>query len=193
MSIVALIVIALAIAVCNMLLFRRCAEPFPVRLSHGIGITFIVSGIQAALYILGFIIGDLLRIESPSNPELFNQANAYIMLGLFVIVIIKQLMPFLRREPKLPIFDITNTKAVMAMSVASGINIFILGIGVGFTTQFISHLHWALWPMLLLSIILSYLGIMFGRQKVVMRQRRWMVAASIILLGTAIATLVNLS
>lgn len=176
-----------------MLLFRRCAEPFPVRLSSGLGVALIVSAVQTALYLLGFIIGDLLRIESPSDTDFFNPTNAYIMFGLFVVVIIKLLFPYLRREPKLPIFDITDNKAVIAMSVASGINVLIIGIGIGFTTQFTGHLHVTLWPMLLLSFVLGYLGIMFGRQKVAMRQRRWMVVACVILLGTAIATLVNLT
>lgn len=191
MSIVAFIVVALALAVGDMLMLRRCAEPFPIRLTAGLAIAIALALVHTVFYLLGIGIGDLLRIESPTEASLYNRPNAYIMLGLFLFVALKMVFPYLKRKPQLAVFNLTETKSVAAMAVASGINLLIIGIGVGFTTPLAGHLHIAIWPMLILTLLLSYLGIMFGRQKVDMRPRRWMIATCVILLGTAIATVVN--
>lgn len=191
MSVAAFIVVALAVALNDMLLLRHCAEPFPVRLSAGLVIAFALATVHTVLFLGGIALGDLLRIESPSDTTLYNRPNSYIMLGLFLIVILKMIFPYLRRNPQLPIFNITDNKSIAAMSVASGVNILLIGIGVGFTTPLIGHIHLALWPMLTLAFLFGYLGIMFGRQKVVMRPLRWMIVICILLLGIAIASVVN--
>lgn len=191
MSVATYIVVALAFAISNMVLFRRCAEPFPIRLSKGLWVTFVVAAIQTLLYIIGLAVGDLLRIESTSDANMFARANAYIMLGFLVFVILKQLFPYLRREPQLPIFNITEWKSVAAMAFATGINLLLAGIGIGFVMPFDGHLHIVLWPLLALSFVFGYIGVMFGRQKVTMRPRRWIIVSDILLLGTAIAAVVN--
>ena len=191
MSIAAYIVVALAFAISNMLLFRRCAEPFPLRLSKGIIVTFVVAAIQTLLFMLGMTIGDLLRLEGTTNANLYANANAYILLGFFIFVILKQLLPYLRREPRLPVFNITDWKAIIAMAFASGINLLLAGIGMGFAAPLSGHLHIAIWPLLALTFIFGYLGVMFGRQKVDLRPRRWIIVSDILLLGTAIAAVVN--
>lgn len=191
MTIAAYIVVALALSITNMLLFRRCAEPFPVRLTRGMATAFAVALIHTVLYWTGITIGNLLRLESTSDADIFARPNAYIALGLFIIVILKLLLPYLRREPRLPVFDLTQSKSVIAMAVATGINMLLTGLAMGFASTQSSNFHIAVWPLLILAFLFGYLGIMFGRQKVALRPRRWIIVASILLLGTAIATVVN--
>ena len=45
--------------------------------------------------------------------------------------------------------------------------------------------------MLLLMWLFGYWGVMLGRQKVAMRPIRWMIIASVLLLGVVIAAMVN--
>ena len=45
--------------------------------------------------------------------------------------------------------------------------------------------------MLIASLLLGYVGLMFGRQKVDLRPRRWTILASILILAVAIAAVVN--
>lgn len=190
MSIVSYIVIALALGVVNMLLFRRCGEATPVRLSAGLLLVVVVSAVQAAMYYLGSRVGSLLSLHSPADPHMYDDYNAYIFLGMNLVVIIKLLAPYLRREPRLPLFNLADRRSVLAMAVATGINVLLVGIGTGFVEQ--GHaIHKIVWPLLTASLLLGYLGLMFGRQKVQLRPRRWMVVASVLLLGTAIAACVN--
>ena len=190
MSIVSYIVLALALGLVNMLLFRRCGEATPVRLSTGLLQVLMVSAIHTALIYLGSLVGSLLSLHSPDDPYMYADVNAYIFLGMSVVVIVKMLMPYLRKEPRLPLFNLDDSRAVLAMAAATGVNVFLVGIGTGFAETG-QAVHKLIWPLLTASILLSYLGLMFGRQKVQLRPRRWMVAACVLILGVAIAAVVN--
>ena len=174
MSIATYIVLSLAFGIGTMLLMRRCAEATPVKLTKGLAIMFFTALVHTLLFILGIAMGDLLRIEGTDAPQLYARTNAYIFLGLTIFVTLRMLIPHL-----------------IAMSVASGINVLLVGLGLGFVMPLAGHIHWAIWPLFTSTLLLGYLGIMFGRQKVTMRPLRWMIVASILLLGCGIAAVVN--
>ena len=191
MSIATYIVLSIAFGVTAMLLMRRCAETTPVKLTKGLAIMFVTAIIYVLLFILGITLGDLLRIEGADAPQLYARTNAYIFLGLTVFVALRMLLPHLKRKPQLPVFDLRNWSSVIAMSVASGINVLLVGLGLGFVMPLAGHIHWAIWPLFISSVLLGYTGIMFGRQKVTIRPLRWMIVACILLLGCGIAAVVN--
>ena len=191
MSIATYIVLSIAFGVTAMLLMRRCAETTPVKLTKGLAIMFVTATIYVLLFILGITLGDLLRIEGTDAPQLYARTNAYIFLGLTIFVALRMLLPHLKRKPQLPVFDLRNWSSVIAMSVASGINVLLIGLGLGFVMPIAGHVHWAIWPLFISSVLLGYTGIMFGRQKVTIRPLRWMIVACILLLGCGIAAVVN--
>ena len=191
MLIASYIVLALVFGISDMLLFRRCAEVTPIRLSYGLLLSLATMIVQAGIFLTGMLLGDLLRFELPDNPDAFNKANALIFLGLCIIVMLRMLKPYLKRSMKLPLFNLGSTAACAALILTSSINLLRVGLGAGFVTSPATDFHKALWPMVVLLPLLSYWGIMLGRQKVDMRPRRWMVVASILLLGVAIAATVN--
>ena len=192
MHLAAYIVMALAFAISNMILFRRCAELTPIRLSRGLLLTLVVAVTQTiALYWIGLIIGNMLRFELADNPNAFNTANALVFLGLDLFVLLRMLIPYLRREPRLPLFDLTNSNAFWALSFTAAINPLLVGLGAGFVAmQPDIHIIWYIVIVLLLWLF-GYWGIMLGRQKVAVRPIRWMVIAAILLLGVGIAAIVN--
>lgn len=190
MSVASYIIIALAMGLVNMLLFRRCGEATPIRLSAGLVVVMVVAVVHAVLYYLGFAVGSLLCISSPDDPYMFDDVNAYIFLGMVIVVTVKMLLPYLRKEPRVPYFNLRDAKSVVAMAAATGINVLLVGIGVGFV-EGENRVHLILWPLLAFSLLLGYLGLMLGRQKVQLRPRRWMVLACVLLLATAIAACVN--
>lgn len=191
MSIVSYIVIALALGLNSMLLFRRCGEATPVRLSAGLLTVIGVSIIHVFLYYIGCIAGRWLCFYSADDPQMYSDLNAYIFLGMTIIVLLKVLVPYLRRNPQLPVFSLKDSKSVLALAFATGINVLLMGIGVGFADNTINPIHKILWPLLIANILLGYLGLMFGRQKVQLRPRRWAIVSCILLLGVAIAAVVN--
>ncbi len=192
MSIISFIIIAIAFGISTMVLMKRCAEATPVRLSAGLLIATMVAMVHTVLFIVGMLAGNLLRFESADDPFAYAEVNALVLMGMTVVVLLKLLFPYLRREPKLAVFPLNGGLGrTLLMTVASGINIFLLGMGVGFVALLSQGVHRAVWPLFTLTLLFSYLGIMYGRQKVEMRPRRWIIISCVLLLGVAIAAVVN--
>ncbi len=192
MSVVSFIVIAIALGISSMLLMRRCTEAAPVQLSAGLLISFTVAIVHAALFCLGILLGNYLRFEMPDDPEAFSRANSFVLLGLSIIVSIKMMWPYMGRKTQPMAYDLNaGTLRVLLFTIATGINGFLLGIGVGFVTPLGGHFHGAFWPLLVAVFLLSYLGIMYGRQHVKLRPRRWMAVSAVIIIVTVIAAVVN--
>lgn len=192
MSIISFIIIAIALGISTMVLMERCAEATPVRLSAGLLIATMVAMVHTVLFIVGMLAGNLLRFESADDPFAYAEVNALVLMGMTVVVLLKLLFPYLRREPKLAVFPLNGGLGrTLLMTVASGINIFLLGMGVGFVALLSQGVHRAVWPLFTLTLLFSYLGIMYGRQKVEMRPRRWIIISCVLLLGVAIAAVVN--
>ena len=195
MHLVAYIVLSMAFGIANMLLFHRCAEAFSsaaagsltlrLRLSRGLVVTFLVALVQALLFLLGMFVGDLLRFELPADASAFSKTNALVFLGLAVFVMLRMLMPYLKREPKLPLFNLGSNAACAAMAFATGINLLLTGLGTGFVASLSSDLHKALWPMLIVMFLAGYWGLMLGRSKVSIRPKVWMIVASLLMLAVA--------
>lgn len=192
MSIISFIIIAIALGISTMVLIKRCAEATPVRLSAGLLIATMVAMVHTVLFIVGMLAGNLLRFESADDPFAYTEVNSLVLMGMTVVVLLKLLSPYLRREPKLAVFPLNGGLGrTLLMTVASGINIFLLGMGVGFVALLSQDVHRAVWPLFTLTLLFSYLGIMYGRQKVEMRPRRWIIISCVLLLGVAIAAVVN--
>ena len=192
MSIVSFIVIAIAFGISAMLLMRRCAEVAPIPLSEGLLVSFTVAVVHAALYCLGIYLGNILRFELPDNPDAFTRANSFVLLGLSVFVALKMVWPYLGKKTQPASYALNaGMFRVLLFTVATGINGFLLGIGIGFMVALAGHIHSALWPLLVATFLFSYLGIMYGRQHVKLRPRRWIIVSALILIVTAIAAVVN--
>lgn len=191
MSLVSYIVLATAFGITDMLLFRRCAEATPVRLSAGLAISFVVAAVHAFLLWLGVWVGNTFRFQLAADPMAFQSANCWIFFALALFVGIRTALPYLRREPRLPVFSLTGFGQVVLLAAATGINVFLVGVGAGFADS-VLHVHWCLWPMLAMCFLLGYLGVMFGRRKVAVRPRRWAFVAALMVLGVAVAALVSI-
>ena len=190
MSIVSFIVVAMALGLADMLLMRRCADAVPVRLSAGLLIAASMATVQVLFLLLGTRIGDFLRLQSANDPLMYADINAYIFLGITVAVAVKMYAPYLRRKTELPVFDLRRAASVAGMAAATGIDVLLLGIGIGFVAPD-AGIHTLVWPLWVGALLLGYLGMMFGRQHVQLRPRRWMTVACVMLLGVAIAATYN--
>lgn len=192
MSVISFIVLAIALGISAMLLMRNCAESSPVQLSSGLLISLTVATVHAALFCLGMFVGNMLRFTTSDDPEAFARVNAFVFLGMAVVVAVKQLFPYMGSKPRPTLFDLNaGTRRVLVFTVATGINGFLLALGAGFVWSLGGHVHRALWPLWVATLLFSYLGIMYGRQHVKLRPRRWMAVSALLLVSTAIAAVVN--
>jgi len=191
MYIVFFIVLSLALGISAFLLMHRCADARPIPLSSGMLVSFATAVMHVALFCLGIFLGNKFCFMENGDPLVYARQNALVLLGLTIFVAIKQLLPYMGRRTKPAAYDLNaGVLQVFLFTVATGINGFLLGFGVGFVAMLGECLHAALWPLLVLTFLFSVLGIMFGRQHVALRPRRWMSLSSLLLFVTALCVVI---
>ena len=187
MYIVFFIVLSLALGISVFLLMHRCADARPILLSSGVLVSFATAVMHVALFCLGIFLGNKFCFMENGDPLVYAKQNALVLLGLSIFVALKQLLPYMGRRTKPASYDLNaGVLQVFLLTIATGTNGFLLGFGVGFVAMLGECLHAALWPLFVMTFLFSVLGIMFGRQHVPLRPRRWIGLSSMIIFVTAL-------
>ena len=187
MYIVFFIVLSLALGISVFLLMHRCADARPIPLSSGVLVTFATAVMHVALFCLGIFLGNKFCFMENGDPLVYAKQNALVLLGLTIFVALKQLLPYMGRRTQPASYDLNaGVLQVFLFTIATGTNGFLLGFGVGFVAILGECLHAALWPLFVMTFLFSVLGIMFGRQHVPLRPRRWIALSSLLLFVTAL-------
>ena len=187
MYIIFFIVLSLALGISVFLLMHRCADARPIPLSSGVLVSFATAVMHVALFCLGIFLGNKFCFMENGDPLVYAKQNALVLLGLSIFVALKQLLPYMGRRTKPASYDLNaGVLQVFLFTIATGTNGFLLGFGVGFVAMLGECLHAALWPLFVMTFLFSVLGIMFGRQHVPLRPRRWIGLSSMIIFVTAL-------
>ena len=191
MYIIFFIVLSLALGISVFLLMHRCADARPIPLSSGVLVTFATAVMHVALFCLGIFLGNKFCFMENGDPLVYAKQNALVLLGLTIFVALKQLLPYMGRRTKPASYDLNaGVLQVFLFTIATGTNGFLLGFGVGFVAILGECLHAALWPLFVMTFLFSVLGIMFGRQHVPLRPRRWIALSSLLLFVTALCVVI---
>ncbi len=187
MTIFEYILIALAFGTETMLFMRRHTEKVPVRLTQGAALASIVALVYAVMFLLGIRIGNILRFADPDMGASFDTANSLVFVGLAVVVVLKMLISLRRRKNReAVIYNIERYTTMVALAFAMGINVLIFGLGVGFLPATDGDLWRVAIPMFVAVLLLAYWGVMLGRQKVEIREKRWIFISVILLLAVVL-------
>ncbi len=187
MTIFEYILIALAFGTETMLFMRRHTEKVPVRLTQGAALASIVALVYAVMFLLGIRIGNILRFADPDMGASFDTANSLVFVGLAVVVVLKMLISLRRcKNREAVIYNIERYTTMVALAFAMGINVLIFGLGVGFLPATDGDLWRVAIPMFVAVLLLAYWGVMLGRQKVEIREKRWIFISVILLLAVVL-------
>lgn len=188
MSVFVYILFAAAMAMYVLVVLRGCAEVSPIKLTRGIAVSFAVALVYCLMMAIGVKVGSLLIFKDPDPDmaEKMHQVNNMVFIGLNVVVAIRLMLLAFRKDRDSNSFDISRWSTVAALSLATGINLLLIGLAMGFKVSLRPEAVKMLLPMLLMVFLFSYLAIMMGRQKMKMKSRRWLIIAVVFLL---IATL----
>ncbi|KWW29317.1 MAG: hypothetical protein AUK63_1539 [bacterium P3] len=191
MTALSYILISLSFGTTLLLLFRNCAAVAPIRLSKALVETLLVAVVHVAIFALGRYSGSLLRFEDMRDATFYQQANELVFMGLVVIVALRWTVAAFRRDSDDAAYDITRWTTVAALSLATGVNLFIVGLADGFLT--VSGRPWLVYalPLLLLEFLSAYLGVMLGRRRKRLSARRWRLLAVIMLLSAALLSTIG--
>lgn len=187
MSLIEYIAISIAFGIDSMLVMRRHTLQMPIRLTHGLAVSIMLAIVFSVMFYAGIQLGQLLRFTSPTGDADMLNTNTMVFVGLVVLTSIKMLFSIRRNKKKeLSLYDLSRWSTVVALSIASGINVMIVGMGIGFLPSTTGDRWNALIPIAIATWLLSYWGIMMGRQKVELRENRWLVVALLLLLSTTV-------
>ena len=180
MSVLEYIILSVALSVPVMVSLRACALKNPIRLTRGLGVSFLVAIVHVLLILAGLYVGNLLRFDLPEYDNL-------VYLGLLVVVALRMFFPaFRKKEKELPAYDISRWLTVLLLGIATGTNTLFVGLGLGFRVSLQSDLWRVAIPLLVVMFLFCYLAIMLGRTKKDLRARRWQLIAVLFLLVFAI-------
>lgn len=189
MTIVAYTVVSLSFGLTMMLLFRSCAAASAIRLTKALAESLLVAVVHVVLFLVGQRSGALLRFEDLQTAELYQQSNELVFMGLMAVVALRWTVSAFRRKES-GAYDIARWSTVAALALASGINLFLMGVADGFLG--VAH-KWqaAAIPLFVAEFLFSYLGVMMGRRQMPLSPRRWTLLSAILVLAVALFSIVG--
>lgn len=173
------ILISLALGVTVMMTVRSCCSQAQIKLSKGLMMSGVIALFHALFVVLGWWIGSVFQFGFEEYDRLF-------FLGFLVFVAVKIFVNDHKKGKELPAYDIGRLGTVCLLAVATGVNTFLVGIGLGFNAS--DGYNWLKLglPMFLLVLLMAYWGVMLGRQKVELRSRRWVLVAILLIFVVAL-------
>jgi len=180
MSVIEYIILAFALAIPLVVTLRGCALRNPIRLSRGLAVALLLALEQTLLLLSGIWIANMLRFDMPEYDNL-------VYLGFLLVVAVRMFFPAFRKQDKeMPPYDISRWGTVLLLGVATAVNTFLVGLGLGFRVNLGTDLWKVAIPMVVVMFLLGYWGIMLGRRKKEMRKRHWQLIAVLFLLIFAV-------
>lgn len=175
MNIFEYIILSFALSIPVMVTLRGCALKNRIRLTRGLGVSFLIAVEHVLLLLSGMWVGNMLRFDIPDYDNLF-------FLGLMVAVALRMFFPAFRKKEKERVsYDIARWSTVVLLGIASGVNTLFVGLGFGFRVDVGNELWRVAIPLTVVMFLLGYLGIMMGRRRKQMRERRWQLIAVLFL------------
>lgn len=193
MSVISYLVVALALGLVLMIQMHRSAATAPARPSARLLTVTLVAAVHSALYLIGSAIGGWLQFRSDDGTMVYADRCAYVFLGLAAVVAVRALWPYLGRRTQPAVFRLDSAAQALLMAAATGMQLLLMGIGVGMADVAGHSIHLILWPLFVVETLFGLLGMAYGRQQVKLRPRRWMAVAALLLVGVAVAAVVNAS
>lgn len=184
MSVIEYIILSIALTIPTLVVVRYSVHKLPIRLVRGLGVSFLLGAEQVILLLLGIVLGNILRFDLSEYDDL-------VYLGLLVFVALRMFLEAMGLERKKKkgqrsIFNLSKWSTSLLLGVATGVNVLLAGLGLGFRVAIERDLWCAAISLFVIAFIFCYLGIMMGRQKKAMREKRWMLMGVIFLLAFAL-------
>jgi len=177
MTIINYIVLALAFAIQSLVSMRNSAVEHPISLTRGLGVSSILTLVFTLMLALGMWLGNMFRFD-------YAQVDHSMFLGFMILAVVKLL--FSIRRATVTGYDISTLGKSLLVAVALGINLLIVGIGMGFVSQLATDRWKMAIPLMLLVFLMSMWGIMLGRKNIDIRPKRWQYISILCLLVVSI-------
>lgn len=179
MTIMISFLLAITMGVESMVMFRNCADTYPVRLSHGLALSLVNALFSTLMLFVGVrlcrITGSFYRTEVANIS----------FLAMLVLVAVK-IMLSNRKKNEPQSFDIRSWSVSFMLAVVLSVNALFLGVGIGYIYRQEWSVVLAMVLMFLMIAGFSYWGVMLGRKNIEMLQSRWRSMGVLLILASAL-------
>lgn len=178
MNLFGYILFGFAMGLNAMLVMRNSASRAMIPLTRGLLNALIIAFVDCVLLLFGIWLSSLWTFQ-------LGDVDKYIFLGIILLLVGKMLIDAFSKQHNNAGYDIAKMGTTLLLAVALGLDSLIGGMGFGFLNDISSVWLKAALPLFVLVFLLAYLGVMFGRRQVVVRQRRWSLIAVLFVLAVA--------
>ena len=183
MTILETISLALVLSLDSFVVAARCSANNKITYSNGLFLAVFFAIFHGGFWLLGFVVGGLLSYDASTF-------DAWIAFALIVFIALKMIFAALKKPKDENITFVTNLKSVILLSVASGIDLFIVGLGFGLLPSTEDHPWLCFGLMSGLTLLTTFFGVFAGRQGQ-RKKRKWISVLAGVMLIVLIFT--NLS
>ncbi len=179
MTVIISFLLAIAMGVESLVMFRNCADTYPVRLTHGMALSLINALFSTLMLFVG------VRLCQISSSFTGTGGSNIGFLAMLVLVAVK-IMLSNRKKNEPQAFDFRSWSVSFMLAVVLSVNTLFLGVGMGY----LYSQQWAIvLAMVLMALMIfgfSYWGVMLGRKNIEMLQRRWRSMGVLLILASAL-------
>lgn len=183
MSFVEIILLALALCVDSFTVSLACSFRSRMSLRRGLLMAFVFAVFQGGFPFAGAMLGSAFRAA-------IDAVDHWVAFALLLAVGGKMIVDGLRDSGDSRQLDVSNVGVMCLLGVATSIDAFVVGIGLGLENDFVQIVASAV-VICLVTFAVSLLGVALGRRRVSVSERYAAIAAGLVLIGLGVFALVE--
>ena len=181
MKIVELLLLAMALCVDSLVVSTTCSFKSKMTVRRGILMAVIFAFFQALFPLLGAVLGLAFK-------DLISAVDHWIAFGLLLLVGGKMIVDALWSKPDDKPLDLSKTGVLCLLGIATSIDAFVVGIGLGLDNSFIEILI-AVLVIGVVTFLFSMLGYVLGNRNIPIPEKGASIVAGLVLIGLGLYTL----
>lgn len=183
MNIVEVILLALALCVDSLVVSTTCAMKSKMQYSRGALLAVTFALFQGGFPLLGAILGNACQV-------LIESIDHWIAFGLLLLVGLKMIVDAFKANEGKDNFDVSHYWVICTLAVATSIDAFVIGIGLGLNNT-LPQILFTVAVIAVVTFLASMLGVFLGRQNVPIPEKWASVLAGVVLIGLGVNTLIE--
>ncbi len=170
------ILFAMALGLNAMLSMRNSAQYSSIRLTRGLLYSSLIALVSVLLMLAGVWVASLFSYQ-------IGDFDGNVFDSVLILLAAKFAINTLSKQQREASYNIADTRTMILLSIALGLDALIGGIGFGFADDISTAWLKASLPLFLFVSLFAYLGIMLGRRQIEVKQRRWRLVAILFLVA----------
>lgn len=177
-------ILALALCVDSLVVSTTSAFKSKMNYSKGMLLATILALFQGGFPLIGALIGEAFR-------DLIDSVDHWVAFGLLFMVGLKMIIDAFHDNDDGKQMDVTNIGVMCILGIATSIDAFVVGIGLGLNTTSLSEIILTILDITVVTFAVSLIGVFLGKRNIPIPERWATILAGLVLIGLGTATLLE--